>query len=137
MAVEINYVAVVAAAVVSMILGFLWYGPLFGKTWMALMKIKPKDIQAAKKKGMEKTMALGFLTMLIMAYVLAHFVDYAAATTAAAGATVGALAWLGFVATVTAGSVLWEGKPTKLYALNNAYQLVSLAAMGAILAVWV
>ena len=33
----INYGAVVGAAVASMILGSLWYGPLFGKPWMAAM----------------------------------------------------------------------------------------------------
>lgn len=33
--------AVVLAAVVSMIVGWLWYGPLFGKQWMALMGWKP------------------------------------------------------------------------------------------------
>ncbi|MBI3341870.1 DUF1761 domain-containing protein, partial [Candidatus Curtissbacteria bacterium] len=34
---QINYMAVVAAAVVNMVLGFLWYGPLFGKPWMKMM----------------------------------------------------------------------------------------------------
>lgn len=33
-AVPINYVAVVLAAVANMILGFVWFGPLFGKLWI-------------------------------------------------------------------------------------------------------
>jgi len=32
--------------------------------------------------------------------------------------------------------VTYERKPVKLYLLNNGYQLVSILAMGAILAVW-
>ena len=37
MEIPINYLAVLAAAVSNMVLGFLWYGPLFGKTWSKLM----------------------------------------------------------------------------------------------------
>ena len=44
--------------------------------------------------------------------------------------------WLGFVAPVTLGSVLWEGKSPKLWVLNNGYYLVSLIVMGVILALW-
>lgn len=44
--------------------------------------------------------------------------------------------WLGFVAPVTLGGVLWEGKPWKLWGLNNGYQLLSLLVMGVILALW-
>ncbi|MDO8488446.1 MAG: DUF1761 family protein [bacterium] len=35
--VPVNYLAILAAAVLSMVLGFLWFGPLFGQTWMKLM----------------------------------------------------------------------------------------------------
>ena len=30
---EINYLAVIVAAIVGFSIGSLWYGPLFGKTW--------------------------------------------------------------------------------------------------------
>jgi hypothetical protein len=53
-----------------------------------------------------------------------------------AGAAVGIWLWLGFMAVATLNQVLWEGKPLKLYILNNAYNLLSLMTMGAILAVW-
>lgn len=44
--------------------------------------------------------------------------------------------WLGFVAPVTLGAVLWEGKHWKLWFLNNGYYLVTLLLMGAVLALW-
>lgn len=34
--VDINYLAVIAAGVASMVVGSLWYGPLFGRKWVAL-----------------------------------------------------------------------------------------------------
>ncbi len=132
----INYVAVIAAAIASMVLGFLWYGPLFGKKWIAMMGWKPRDIEKAKKKGgMGTSYAIAFAGSLVMALVLAYFVQAGQAVTALEGAQVGFWAWLGFIATVTLGSVLWEGKTKDLWLLNNAYQLLSLMIMGAIVAV--
>lgn len=135
---SVNNVAVVAAAVVSMVIGAAWYSPLlFGRLWMKLSGITEKSIAEAKKKGMAKSYAIGFLAVLVMSYVLAHFVDYLGATTIAAGMQAGFWLWLGFVATVMVNSFLWEGKPVKLYLLNIAHYLVVLLVMGAILAVWV
>ena len=135
--VDINYVAVLIAAIVSMAIGSFWYSMKgFGKQWMALSGITPDKINAAKAKGMQKTYAIAFVGSLVMSYVLAHFVDYAGAATIARGAQAGFWSWLGFIAPVALGSVLWEGKPWKLYVLNNAYYLVSLMVMGALLTVW-
>ena len=135
--VSINYLAVLAAAVASMVIGFLWYGPLFGRQYMALMNFDKKKMQEMKKKGMGKTYALAFLTSLIMGYVLAHFVNYVQASTIADGAVLGFWIWIGFFATTQLGVVLWEGKPVKLYAIKTLNELVTLAVMAAILAVWV
>ena len=134
---DVNYWAVLAAAIASMVLGFLWYGPLFGKQWMALMNIDKKKMNEAKKKGMGKTYALTFLTSLIMAYVLAIFVGYVQATTIVDGIILAFWLWIGFFATTQLGMVLWENKPVKLYLINTLHNLVTLAVMGAILAVWV
>ena len=137
--VDINLAAVFGAAIASMVLGFLWYGPLFGKQWMSLMgwkKLSKAQMDKMKEAG-KKSYALAFIGALVMSYVLAHFVDYTGAVTAVEGAQTGFWVWFGFVATVMLGMVLWEGKPWKLYYLNAAYQLVSLLVMGVLLAIWV
>ena len=128
-----------------MVLGFLWYGPLFGKLWMSLSGMTPEQIAACKEKGgesgMGKSYALMFIGSLIMAYVLGHALIFAStylhASGISAGLTAGFWNWLGFIAPVTLGSVLWEKKPWKLWILNNAYYLVLLSIMGVILALWV
>ena len=134
--VSINYLAVLVAAIASHVIGFLWYGPLFGKMWISLMNFDKKKMKEAQKKGMWKTIALAFLTSLIMGYVLAHFVAYVGAKTIADGAVLGFWLWIGFFATTQLGMVLWEGKPVKLYILNTLHYLVTLIVMASILAVW-
>ncbi len=134
--VPINYVAVVVAAIASMILGFLWYGPLFGKQWMKLSGVTmPKN---GPPPGMWKNYLLALIGSLVMAFVLTHSLVFAGAylgvTGVSAGLHAGFWNWLGFIAPVTLGSVLWEGKSWKLWCLNNAYQLISLLVMGVILA---
>jgi hypothetical protein len=138
--VPVNYLAVVVAAVVNMVLGFLWYGPVFGKQWMALSGFSQADKEKAKAKGMNKEYTLMTVGSLVMAYVLSHSLVFASTYTetagVAAGVMVGFWSWLGFVAPVTISSVLWDGKPWKLWFLNAGYYLVGLVVMGVILALW-
>lgn len=139
-AVPINYWAVLVSAIASMVLGFLWYGPVFGKMWINLSGHTPQNSDAAKKKAMTTGYVLGFIGALVMAYVLAHALVFAEAYLKASGVSAGLMAgfwnWLGFIAPVTLGMVLWDGKPWKLWILNNGYHLLNLLIMGVILALW-
>jgi hypothetical protein len=135
---DVNYIAVGVSAVVAFVIGMLWYSPLlFANAWMKLSGRSNGDLNKAKKKGMAGTMLAGFASILVMSYVLAYFVGLAGASTVLEGAQVGFLLWLGFIATVMLGIVLWENKPVKLYVLNIAHYFVVMLMMGAILAVWV
>ena len=134
---EINYLAVLVSAAAGFVIGALWYSVLFGKVWMKLSGMDSKKIGKEKKKGMVKSYAAGFAVLVVMAFVLAHFVDMAEAATVLEGAQAGFWAWLGFVATVMLNKVLWEGKPFKLYLLDASHYLVVLLVMGSVLAVWV
>lgn len=138
--VPLNYFAVIASAVASMVIGSLWYGPLFGKQWIAWSGMTTEQLNAAKAKGMGKSYALMFVGSLVMAYVLAHALVFAATYLQVDGVVAGLMAgfwnWLGFIAPVTLGAVLWDNKPWKLWLLNNSYQLVTLLVMGVILALW-
>ena len=140
MGVPINYLAVLAAAIANMVIGSVWYGPLFGKQWLAWSGMTMEKMTETKKKGMGKSYALMFVGSLVMYYVLAHALVFASAYLNAAGPAAGAMAgfwnWLGFIAPVTLGMVLWDGKPWKLWVLTNGYQLVALVVGGVILGIW-
>src|SRR5258705_3544017 len=124
----VNYLAVLVCGIVSMIIGSLWYGPIFGKQWMALMGITPEKMAEQKQKGksaMFKSYGLMFVGSLIMAFVLSHALvfgnAYLKTSGLSAGLMVGFFNWLGFIAPVTLGSILWEGQSLKLWILNNRY----------------
>jgi len=135
--VTVNYWAVLVAAIVSFVIGWVWHSPiLFGKMWMKLSNIDQKKINEQKKKGMGSAIFFQFVATLLMAYVLKYVVANAGASTALDGALTGIWLWLGFVATTMIGMVLWEGKPFKLYLINAGRVLAGMIAMGAILAVW-
>lgn len=142
--VPINYLAVLGAAVVAIGLGFLWFGPLFGRQWMASLGISPEKMEAMKAeamaKGMNKTYALLALSTLVMSYVLAHALIFASSYLNTSGYSAGLQAgfwnWLGFVMPITLGSVLWDNKSWTYFAITSGYYLVALLVMGMILALW-
>ena len=125
----VNLVSVVAAAVAVFIFGWLWYGPLFGKTWEKLSGQK----MGSDKSKMPQSMATVFVGALVTAYVLAVFLGLTGSTTLTAAVTVAFWAWLGFQATLKLGVVLWEGKSWNFYFLNAAHDLIGLALMAAVL----
>ena len=139
MEVNVNYLAIVVAAVASMVVGFVWYGVLFKKRWMSLMGIT-SDSMANMKMTANQAYMWQFVASLVMAYVLAHSLlftnAYLNVGAIQAGVMVGFWNWFGFVAPVTIGIVLWENKPWTLWFLNVSNYLVSLIVMGVILSLW-
>jgi len=132
-----NYLAVVAAAIVSMVIGSIWYGPLFGKMFqqaMGMDKWSPER-QAAEKKKMGKLYALQLAASLVMFYVLAAFVDKTGALSMSGGIATAFWAWLGFAMPVQLGSAIWGGN-MKLFYLAAGNMLVTLLAAGAIIGAW-
>ena len=126
--------------VILFVLGFLWYGPIFGKLWIKLSKMPATEVAKAKKKGMSgmwKQMILNFVGTFVMVYVLAGLISLLVITSPAQGAVLGFWIWLGFFACTTLlGGVLWEGKPWGLFALNGLYWLVNLKLAGFLIVLW-
>ncbi|MBI2436666.1 MAG: DUF1761 domain-containing protein [Candidatus Magasanikbacteria bacterium] len=140
MEVPINYLAVLVSALANMVLGFLWFGPVFGKVWMKTSGMTAEKLEESKKKGMAVSYVLMVIGSLLMAYVLAHALifgnAYLGTSGWSSGVMVGFWNWLGFVLPVTIGVVLWDGKPWKFWAVTYLYNLVGFMLMGIILAIW-
>ena len=130
--VDISLTRVIVAAVANMLIGAIWYSPgVFGKKWMKLTGKKREDLQ----KGAPTAYVGSAISALIVAFVLAYFVGFAEVNSAINGALLGILAWLGFVVTSSMAKLLFQGGSKDLFVLDNGYQLVAYAVMGAIL-VW-
>ena len=136
---HLNLLAILVAAISTMVVGFLWYSPvLFAKPWMREMGYDPND--KTKFEKMQKSAGPAyfgsFIASLISAFVLALFFHWMRVSTLHMGMMTAFHAWLGFVATVQFTNALFQKQSMKLFAINTGYQLVCYIAMSAILAAW-
>jgi hypothetical protein len=69
-------------------------------------------------------------------YILAPFVQYAKAKSAADGIQTAFWLWLGFVVTTQLATVVFEERNLGLYLLNISYQFVACSLAGIILTIW-
>ena len=135
---DINILAVIVSAIVYFVLGMIWYSQkVFGKQWISLMELSEAQMNEMKRKGMAKQMITAIISGFVTALILAYVIGMSGATVISEGLLVGFLVWLGFIATLSLGSILWEGKNFKFYAINVGYQLVSFLIMSLILTVWI
>jgi Protein of unknown function (DUF1761) len=125
---HVNLLAILVAAMATMVVGFLWYSPmLFAKPWMREMGYDLNDKE--KVKEMQKSAGpacLGsFVASLVAAFVLALLFHWIHVQDWQLGMLVGFHVWLGFVATVQLTGVLFMKQSMKLFAINTGYQLVA------------
>ena len=134
----VNYLAVVVAAVAAMAVGFGWYSnALFGKMWRHQIGLSEEQMKAGMHGGkMGKTILLGFISALVMAFVLAQFINMTGAHSGGAAFQLGFWAWLGFLATIEFSAVLWQKKHWKLFAIQAAHDLVAIEVMALVIALW-
>lgn len=125
--------AVIVAGISAMVVGYIWYArPLFGNIWMKMVGKTEDDL----KKGVAKVYTGMLALALVLAFILAHFIDYAQADTLGEGLTTGLWLWLGFVVTTKGADYLFAHKPFKLYIIDVGYHLVEILVMATILTLW-
>lgn len=131
--VPINWLAVLAAVVIRMLVGGLWYSPLlFVKPWQALTGVTPESMRS----GLGKAIALDIVMSLLMAVTLAEIIGIGQIADWYNGALIGAWAWVGFVLATQLPLMTYENRSLKLIAINTGAILVSLLLMGALLGLW-
>jgi hypothetical protein len=134
----INLVPVIAAGVINMIIGALWYSPyVAGKLWMRSMgKTEDELKQGFSPTSMAMTYVVNTIASLVFAYVLAHLIKFSSTSTFSQGIMIGFWVWLGFVVTTVIPGYMYEGRSKILYFLFIIYQLISITIMGGVLAIW-
>lgn len=128
-----NYVAVFVSALAYWLLGAVWFAVLFSKPWMALENLSPEQLNSMNPV---LPYVITFVLNLLVAFVLAQICAWRNANTAARGAALGILIWIGFIGPVTYTTYMYEMRPKHLFAINEFYSLVGLCVMGAILGAW-
>jgi hypothetical protein len=123
---HVNYLAVIAAAVSSFLLGGVWYSALFRNAW--IREVNPGE--APKGGNMAMIFAGAFVLALIASWVFAMFLgpNVGAATGFAAGA--------GWVATSFGINYLFARRSLRLFAIDAGYHTVQFTLIGLILGAW-
>ena len=129
---DINYAAVVVAALLAFAIGGLWYSPiLFAPVWMREAGV---DDQRLKEANMARVFGLSLLCSLIMALNLAAFLGREA--TLALGLAAGAATGIGWVSMALGVIYLFERRSTRLWLINSGYQVLTLTVMGGVIGAW-
>lgn len=128
---DVNYLAVIVGALVYFGIGALWYSPaLFATPWMAASGAQPGNRIPVGLFGL--SLVLEFLAALGLA-VLAVAVD---ASTVGDGLLLGLVAGIAFAISALAVTQAYERRPFVLQLINGGYHVLSLAAIGVLVAVW-
>jgi len=134
---NINFLAVIAATLSTFVVGWLWYGPLFGKVWVDVIDMTEEELQQG---NMAKIFGFAFIFELIMAFNLAMFLtgspEAAAQVNAGMGAFYGFLAGFGWIFFALAVNSLYEQKSWKYIFVNGGYWSVAFTIMGLIIGGW-
>ena len=129
----INHLAVFVCALLSLVIGALWYSPLlFFKAWQRQTGLTDEQIARAKPI---KTYSLTLLLAWIISYNLAFFLG-APGTTWRFGVIAGLLAGVGWVATMFVIISLFEQRSLKYMLINCGYITVYFGLIGFVLGIW-
>lgn len=121
--VQIDWLAVVVAAVLNMVIGYIWYSKaLFANA-----------LKKSVARGDKSSVLWGFVVSLVIAYFIAFFEGYLGVATVSDGVFVGFCFWLGFVATTQISAVIWGGESLKHFFIRTGYKLLAFLVMGGVI----
>jgi hypothetical protein len=134
---EINYLAVVAATISSMVVGSVWYTPkVFGNYWMKAANITPSGNARDAIRPILITLVVSFITAWVLAgaiYISWAFYDSSWLLNAI---VTGIILWAGLTAARFITHDAFDGRPTGLTVLNVAHEFVTIVIMALIIGVW-
>ena len=122
-----------------MLIGAIWYGPLFGKKWIEICGATLEDLEARKKmqKAAGQLYMVQFALTLFQVWYLAIFINGWGASIGLANAFG---IWLAFVMPTVVGASMWNNDSSKVrwarFLIQSGYQLVNFIVFGLVLGMW-
>mmetsp|Transcript_12529 Transcript_12529/g.41324 ORF Transcript_12529/g.41324 Transcript_12529/m.41324 type:complete len:147 (-) Transcript_12529:13-453(-) len=144
---NVNWIALIIAALSTLVIGFLWYGPLFGKAWMKETGITEEQAQKGMPLRFGLSVVLAFFAIFFI-YVNSvvtggippdelHGINVSRYHTFGHGVVHGISAALFIALPVLVTNALFEQKSFKYMLINVGYWVVTFAIMGGIVNAWV
>ena len=132
---DVNWLAVLVAVVAHQVLGFLWYGPLFGTPWRTGLGMTEEQMQQGQQ-GVSSAIVVGIIGSVITALSLALLLTAPDDPDVGTGLMYGLLASIGFGAAGTVVGGVFEQRNSTVTWIYAAYAVVGGLVMGAILGGW-
>lgn len=133
---DVNWLAVLAAAIASFVIGSLWYSPvLFSRAWQREAKLSDEDIQGG---NMPMLFGTTFVLAAVAAILFAAAVRHGLGPEPELGDTLifGLVVGAGWVATTFATGYLFERRSFTLWLINAGYNVVLFLVFALIIGLW-
>jgi hypothetical protein len=131
------FIIAIIAAVVSLIFGWLWHGPILGKPYGKALGMPASGPSEEQKKFMKKSMPWYLLINFAMSFLMAMVVYLIFSFVGMLGATKGsifilaAILFVGFSLPLVTITTIWNGRSPKSQAvtwgISMSYHLINLA----------
>ena len=131
---SINYFALVASAVVSYLLSYVWFMMLFRAPYITGLGRTKQQMDQGPNMLVASGMQL--VGNVVMAFVLAWLMKQLGYQTVLDGIKLGVIVWLGFVAAVMGPMYAFQAFSLQFFFINAGSVLISLVIMGATLGRW-
>lgn len=132
---KINHLAVVVCVVLLHVLGFLWFGPLFGEKWMAMVELDPESMQSGSADT--GLWVANFVAIVAPLYLLAWLFTRLDVTSGLRGAAIAFLLTFCFHHLALMSGNMFAGQPYGLAWIMGGYWLFSLTVSGFVLGAWI
>jgi len=135
-----NWFALIVSALVGMAMGYLWYGMLFTKQWMAGNGLTMDDAGNMMKNGVamphsSMPMIVNAVSLLVYAYIMNWLVNKTSSFDMKSGATLGAMIGAIHLFGIYTGN-RFAGNPISLSMVDGWYTFLLFTVMGAIIGAW-
>ncbi|MBX2849570.1 MAG: DUF1761 domain-containing protein [Acidiferrobacterales bacterium] len=130
---DVNWIAVVAAAIMGFVVGGIWYGPIMGKKWMGAVGLSEEQI---KQGNMGLIYGGAFAFSLLASWTLAHtFASYMTELSFGVKVATAIGIVIGFIMPAIGTNYLFSQKTKTLFFIDSGYWLLFYTAMGIVHAV--
>lgn len=129
---DVNYFAILVAALSSFMLGGVWYSKaLFKNAWLESIGLTDQDLQSANPK-------LIFCGSFSLVFTAAFMMSLFLGKNASLGESISTGFVIGFfwISSALGISYIFEQRPLKLFLINGGYHILQFSLMGLILGIW-